>query len=749
MPVSLEKTSVHRAIEIISLLDEDDLSMSISHLQITKKSTERFNALEIYSLFQLVCAAKDHNESELQSRKDSEFERCWSYNGYETGQRLKQLASVVRDGKVVWPEFWESIDYDFTFAAARLDQAFNFDDETNSLTIDTIDIGKAIFSFQDDGIHTVGDLVSRLSDGLPDYRGFGRSKMKDFAQGLRGFISTINPEGTNSSLVVKAETSSPVVNYNGVLRYTARNWPKMSDSAKNLTLAQIHLHKEISKLRRTGVKTLDQLFTLFESGLPQTKGIGKVARINLLKMVTCADQSITDCGEIDWDQFAKLAEISVFPDSEIPLNSGSDFLACLDGIVTSLTTFCFDEVECAILTERLRPSKKAGLTLEHLGRKFRICRGRVWQKQKNIVKSLSAGVLDDEYNGLAFRFSHRFSSFWKEAAKHFCQTDAIPYLEFIQGLAEVWKVETHQIVPHLPLIYAILTNNSTLPSEFNYLSSLPPELFGIKSRTDLSRSFLSIHPTKSLAKAAERSGVTTIGQLLDVLKTGAFAENKTIFSNMIEELLVPLAKATTPQGTISWYEFYHSKKIAYLPNLSSNSPEAFVKEAVEVIGSFINEAAITLRSNDIFRHRIVPESAERKTLDEAGQLLGCAGPSIKREENELLERLHDAIYSDDYTASGVHFSDAFVQHWKKARKIYRQTKTQSYFAELLSIEWDVPAENLFKIVPMMASVIEGRPQGYTGKRLLNLTTPENKAEQNDTMPLTLSVVRLRGFRYLH
>lgn len=757
MPDHPESPSILGSIEIIEKLDEETLSCEITHLQLPKKSVRKINEFQIRTIGELAKTIRKFHEGKLHTSTAAYFEYYWIQHEREIGQRLRTLASAIRNGKPNWPDFWNSIGYDFTYAAARLDHAFGLDEKTRSLRIEALNLGKAVFSFNADDIHTVGDLVDRLATGLPDYRGFGKSKMRQFACGLREFIATINSEGTSSSLVANSEDipipghsgSFPVPKYRGVLQYIARNRQRMSESAKNVTLGQLHLHKEIPKLHRIGVESLEHLLTLFEDGLPIIKGVGKMARINLLKTVNCADNAISESGDMDWDLFAEIADIPTFPNPEVPLNTGSEFLASLDGVVLNLTTQCFDGIESATLVDRLIPSKKASATLEELGSRFGVTRERIRQKQKKVIESLSAAVLENDYQYLSFRFTQRFSQFWRDAAKYFGQNDAITYQEFIRGLTEVWEVKRDQIIPHLPLIYAVLTSNSILPSEFNSLSSFPPKVFGIKSPQDLIRPFNSLHPTKSLAKAAEKSGVRSLGQFLSALQNGNFTTNKTFIDALTSTILIPLSKAVTTHGRVEWETYYAAKGIQFVPLSNSNSPASFAEYAVDSIATFIEHIQITLRSKGIFLHRIIPEAAERKTLYEAGELLGCEGPTIKREENALLERLHDTIFEDDYTEAGVHFRDSFIQHWKKIKKTYRQAKTQSYFAELLSIEWEIPITDLLKIVPMIECILEGRPQGYTGRRFLNPTTAIKPEGQNGETPVVLSVVRLRGFRSVH
>jgi hypothetical protein len=471
--------------------------------------------------------------------------------------------------------------------------------------------------------------------------------------------------------------------------------------------------------------------------------------MNLLKIATCADTAISESGEMDWDVFAGLAGFPIFPSSEVPLRTGSEFLASLDGIVVELTTQCFDEVESATLVERLIPHKKDGVTLEQLGLRFGVSRERIRQKQKKVIEQVSAAVLENYYEGLSFRFTEHFSGFWRAAAEHFRGEDSVTYNEFIAGITEVWKVERLHVIPHLPLIYAILTSNSTLPPEFNQSSRLPPGIFEIKYALDLAKPFSALHPSRPLANALERAGVSSIALLLEALRSGRLTVIKHSFDRLNTEILDPLARAITPQGEVAWQDFYRFKDIECIPAIESESPAYFVKHAIETIAAFINRTEITGRSSDIFRLRIVPDAAERQTLSQTGEQLGCQGPSIKREENELLERLHDAIFAGDFTASGACFRSAFIKHWKMARKIYRQTNTQRGFADLLSVEWALPVADVSKIIPMIICVVEGRPKGYTGKRYLSAAPPADSINGDADAAATLSVIRLRGFRSIH
>jgi hypothetical protein len=738
-----------RSIETIRLLDEQTLSSSIQHLQIPPKPASRLRDFQIQTISELSQIYKDLHEGKPARVAESGINFNWMKIQEEISPRVQHFASSIRNGKADWIFFWDAIDYDFTFAAARLVDVFQLDNDTKALPLATLNFGKALFSFADDGIHTVGDLVARLAEGLPRYRGFGISKLKDFAKGLREFVSTINTEGTRSSLVEAIVMPPAIPNYRGPLRFKAVNRKNISVAAANLTLGQLHLHKEIEKLENIGVQNLGQLLALFAEGLPEIRGVGKTGRTNLLKIAKCADSAICESGDIDWQLFSKEAGFHNFPDTNVPLSTGYEFLASLDEVVEKLTTMCFDEVETATLVDRLIPLKKDTVTLEDLGRRFGVTRERIRQKQKKVLERISAAVLEDYYEGLSFRFTQRFSQFWRAAAEYFRGVDVVSYYDFIDGLTKVWNVERRHVIPHLPLIYGILTKNSTLPSEFNDSGSLPQNIFDIKQAQDLSKPFNSLHPSKSLANTMAKNQIDSIGQLLMALKVNSSFVSRSTIDRLTSEILDPLSRAVTVNGEVAWLEFYRIRSIQCIPNMDTESPRSFVENSIGTVASFVEHTEITGRSTGIFKLRTVPGPSERKTLDQTGKLLGSQGPTIKREENELLRRLHDAIFGGDYTASSTCFRSSFIRYFRQAKKIFRQASTQDRFAELLSIEWELPISEVSKITPMIACIIDGRPKGYRRNSFLvsvpTIDYQDIRSKPNE--PPT--VIRLRGFRSIH
>jgi DNA-directed RNA polymerase sigma subunit (sigma70/sigma32) len=733
----------------MEVLDEITLSCDVQHLQIHPKIVKILKICEIHSIGDFVRESIGILEGRDKSYGGNGLDLHWHKIESEIEFVILKFSSAIHNQKLNWLVFWEEIDYEFYFTTARLDQVFHFDKDTLALQISKLNFGMAIFLMEAKGIKTVGDLVNRLVEGLPDYTGFGKTKMRSFAKGLRDFIRTINCEGTRSTLCEKNESPNTVPTYRGTLQFFAKNAKKMSEKTADLTLEKIHLHKEIKKLNRIGIHNLGDLLKIFAKGLPVIRGIGAKARCNLLKIAKCVDLSINESGEIDWEQFGKEAGFDTIPSSQTPLTSGHEFLVSLEEVVHTLTTKYYDEMEAATLVDRLMPSKKNTLTLEEIGLRFGVSRERIRQIQKEVIEKTSAAVLDNNYQNLTFRFTQNFSNFWRDAAEYFSGNDVVAYNDFIDGLSIVWSVERHDLIPHLPLIYAILTNNLTLPVEFNLRNSVPPGVFLIKSPHDLNKSYKSLHPQKYLVRILDDMGIYSIGQFIGILRTENSIVTKRAIHRIIEDILDPLSKAVAINGEIDWQEFYKLKGIKLIPDVDTDSPATFANHAIESVSEFIQLTKITGRSSAIFQLRTIPEATGRKTLYQAGEILGCTGPAIKKEENDLLGRLHDAIFAEDFSATSSHFQPLFLNYWKRARKVYRQSSNPERFAHLLSMEWDLHITQVSKIIPMLICVIEGRPKGYTGKRYHVDSLSDNSQHESSESTNAGVIIRLRGFRNIH
>jgi hypothetical protein len=865
--------TVHKALAIIECLDEKSLTTTLTHVQLERKVVVALKNQNIVTLNDFLSAAKDsYPENQVltvNSWLTGFWNRFWTGIEVDSIERIQRFALASMTGNVDWLFFWESIDYDFRFAAAKLDEVFKLDNATKSIDINALGIGKTGLLLKRNGIQNVGDLIPLLAAGLPDYSGFGKSKVWEFACGIRDFIVTIDENRTHSSLATVcsdgpikisyrgdlqyvsingskmseatrklpltqfnlrkeikklnrigvfnisqlfelfqkglpdikgvgltarinlynavqyadlsindngnidwrrfAELSGSVmysgsefplslddkrfekIDYRGILQYCSFNGWKMSEATKRLPLSQFNLRKEIKKLDQIGVRNIWQLFELFEKGLPEIKSVGKTARINLYNAVKHADLSLTEDGTIDWIKFAELSSVKVIPKSGISLDSGDKFLGCLDQVIVDIAAESLDKVESQILLQRLISDRRNALTLEQIAERFNITRERVRQKQEGLLDVLSSALLDNEYEGISFRFSDNFSSYWQAAVRHLGSQQSLGYFEFIDGLTKVWGVTENQVRPHFKFIYSILTNESSLPIEYSIGSIVPFAIFQITNVQELNRSILSFHPSRTIARSFARVNVKTIKDLLNVLRLRSIPLRPNELNSLSSEILVPLSNAVTQQGLVDWEKYCTEKGIKLVPAIELHDPINFVDLAVESVLEFIRATPITGRSEVIFINRIVPDAERRKTLAATGEELGCFGPSIAREQTDLLRRLYDAIYCSDYTDSKVHFRDSFVQKWFKSKTISQQTKAVPYFAELLGLEWELPFETVMKIAPMLVSVIKGRPIGYTGREysvgggLIKSFTPNCKNESENQH----TVIRLRGFRNIH
>ena len=927
---SLDLT-IRKSFDIINSLNKESLSVSLCHIQLERRLVKKLERCRIISLIEFTNSAIEFDSKT--PRPPIEFwlyefwDRLWAGEEHDTAEKVRQLALAALTGRVDWLLFWESIDYNFRFAAAKLDEIINFDDATKALDVENLGIGKTGFLLKRHGVNRFGDLISNLSVGLPDYFGFGKNNIWELACGIRDFLGTINSQGTTSSHVFQADyrfiensvgcfndtvnqprsiisldssnesevvrnmipdfadsaiSNQPhppsvpitdsnliIVDYRGPLQYCSLNGSKMSEAVKKLPLSQFHLRKEIKKLNRIGVDNIHQLFELFEKGLPNINGVGQLARFNLYNAVRYADLSITETGDIDWSKFAKLSGANIYPGSglsangdedfstiidyrgplqycslngskmseavkklplsqfhlrkeikklnrigvdnihqlfelfekglpaigtvgqlarknlfntvryadlsitetgnidwskfaklsgfrviphpEIPLETGEQFLASLDYVFTEMATDCLDKSEAEILLKRLVSNENKTFTLEQLAEVLNVTRERVRQIQENLLTSISSALLDNEYEGVGFRFSEKFSSYWKSAARQFELKETLSYFEFTNGLSKIWGVSGIQLQPHFRIIYSILTNESSIPENYTIRTIVPFEVFTIERAQDLNRTILFLHPSQALSKICEKFDLQVLDDLLKSLCLFDIPFNPKQLNLICKEFLLPLSQSVTHSGAVSWEKYYEIKGIKLLPECEGETDVEFVGCAIETMKVFIQNTSITVRSEFVFLNRIVPDAENRKTLTETARIIDSFPGQIVREQSHLLRRLYDAVFENDYTSSNVHLKEWFIQKWNNAKNLSQQTTGIRNFAELLGRNWDLSIEETINISPMLLSVIKGRPSGYTGKKDLIISDKNatigifNHQDVKENFP----VIRLRGFRHVH
>ena len=607
-------------------------------------------------------------------------------------------------------------------------------------------------------IFILSDLVQKTEAQLCKLSNFGRNSLEEVKTKLDtlglslGMVLSENQKTLVAAIKHQIEVEEIDQRANV---FRSKNRKLMSEKTKALQLQQIHLHIEIVKLERIGVKTFDQLLAQYESGIRNVRGLGRKSLIRMRDIVSRIDESILPNGDVDWEKYAALAGIPVLPSASTPLATGRDFLASLETVVSELASHYLDAVESAIIKERLMPHYREALTLEELAKQFGVTRERIRQKERNILERIPSAVLDDNYEGLNFRFRTSFTGYWRQAAEYFVNRKSVEFGDLVVGLSTVWHVEPYEVMNHLPLVYSVLTSETSLPQELKFAIPFPSKLNKISAPGDLSQPIGFLNPTRTLFKFCERNNISNVGELLSALTLNRIiiADNSDI-GREVKKILAAMAAAVSENGYISWTEYSRCLGIEIVPEVNSPTARYFVDHVLQAISRFIDGTQITVRSKQIFQVRIIQQSHKRKTLDQAATLLGCAGPQIKREESYLLRRVHSAIFMRNLTNSGIRFQDTFISFWKEAMAAREMRPTVAAFVEKLSSSWGISEAEIVNIVPTLAAVIDGRPIGYTSKDIMFIDDePDLRWDSRPNLGIASSsqslIVRLRGFRNIH
>jgi hypothetical protein len=648
-------------------------------------------------------------------------------------KKIISLADVCENGRFDWLRYWQSIDHRFSFPAMKLDDLEDLHGLNLEFDICHLNLGKAEFLIRQSGITTCINLIKALSVDFPPLKGFGKNKLEHLTRGIIEFLrgdlisgKSCYPETPQSSNVGK--TSLPMK-------------PLMSEAAASLGLEAIHLGKQIHKLESGGINNVGALLEWLETGLPHIWAIGRKSLEKINEAAGAFERSLDESGNVDWNLFASACNYPVIPDPSVEIRDGHAFLAILPEVTSTLACECFDEVETAALHERLTPHNAT--TLEALGDQFGVSRERIRQKQMKILNSISSALLDGHYSDMEFRFSDQFSNYWRRAAGYFGEAESLSYHDFVSGLAAAWEVDLSELLPHLPLIYCVLTKDSRLPAHYKTHAKIPTRVFDIAA-ADADRSIKALHPSGSFSRNCDNRGIVTLMDLIEKLRAVDGSLSNSVTERARTDILRHLV--VDERGRVDWGKYYSNKGIKILPQRDVFLVEDFadcMTEAILEFSSDLNRSMATA----ILRLRCIPRVEERKTLQETAEAVGTYGPTIKTAETEVLGMISDAIFGEDYTDRRCRFKRSFVEFFEDAKRIIAEARSIDYCAALLRNAWNLDSARLDEVVPLLSAIIKRYPQGRPRKRKNLSGRGEGEgALGSQSQVSTFVAIRLRGFR---
>lgn len=552
---------------------------------------------------------------------------------------------------------------------------------------------------------------------------------------------------------------------------------RVDDSHFGETIDRLAIGSAADALKACGITTIGELFQRIEIealGLKGIKGLDRDAMALIADRLNAVSNSLDDRGHLDWGKFenncinprqgerAHLgtnqqnstrqpsqstfpAPISLIPSKEV--RTGIEFIAsfpeAIDAVIQSRTT----DVDRLILTERLSRDPTERKTLEGVAQKAgsKITRERIRQREQKLIELLATALLHGRGKRLGVHFHPSFRDFWKQAADAFSQSEQVGFWEFIEVLTSAWDVQADQLVAHLPLILAVLTRKSTLPTAIREQMKLAPRVLTTIEDTDRKAPLGMLSLGKTGSRLADQ-GLETVGDLLDAIKQGSVPLERSASGQRVQQSLGALDEAISDSGRIDWARYGTAMGLPQLPSRLPSNPAEFIAHLQTDIEEILRVNNVTLRALDIFRLRIAVLRGARPTLAQAAEKLHTHGPSIKREESVLLRVLNDLLVARDFTHSASTFSPEFLTYWREASEVFRHASCDfTAFSEALTERWNLQTSQLAEAGEVLWAVLNEYPSGRTGR-----APPKSSASTSRSNSAAAGgVIVLRGFRRLH
>lgn len=453
-------------------------------------------------------------------------------------------------------------------------------------------------------------------------------------------------------------------------------------------------------------------------------------------------RSVGPRGEVDWAAFATDCGVPVLPETEI--ESPSEFLAALPHVIECVIGSCENEVDRAILRERLSKVPGERSTLDEIARQVgvRVTRERVRQREVRLLRWLYMGFTSGDSRGLAVQFRASFVAYWNMAIADLEGFETLDFGQFFAVLERNWGARTSDLVRHLPLILAVLTKQSQVPRALSATMRLHPAAFG-NIGYETAQLPVSRFPVGRALPVLLQSGVKNLGDLFEAARSSRLPALPARSEECIRVLIDALAASLDAHGELNWTAFSDRMRLIPFPPHPRLSAESFLLSLYEDLDELVSSCKVTGRALEIFRRRTSVPSARRPTLDEIAKVLGTHGPTVKREESVLLSALHSIFVRSDSSDFPLAVDSSYLGFWATALAQFENSGGSfSNFCSRLSHEWNLPVDRVFSKAELLWAVVMRYP------------VRANDGEQDQGMarevrPLDGGLVVLRGFRTEH
>lgn len=709
--------------------------LRIEHLQLEHRTTDAFRRRGVLNIVDLV--------GELGK------ERYPTKEGAEAVAALDRLATVSGPRDVDWLTYWRGNGYHFHHRFFTCPELEDMDPGNPVCGIGKSNFGNAGAMLHRIGISSLGDLAKGLREGLPDAPGMGAKKWSDLFGTLVELVRDLRDGRISREFLASRYPLDGQFPASDVA--PSPSWD-LAEGTRALHLGVLHLGTKTATLEAHGIRTVGDAATALPS-LLSLSGIGRATVATLETRLSLLADVQTESGGVDWERYCEGVGIPLLPLAGDPVD-GTAFVAGLAGVIAEIGIKLEDDVLRQIIDRRLSRLPHQRATLEEIGTSdgVDLTRERVRQIESRFLKWMVAALLDDDYSNLEVHFRPGFASFWRAAADRLSGSDEISNAALIDGLAEVWQVDPALLAEHLPFIVTIIAGDvptgRTLGDGARLgkdLIDLPPAAAALPIRR------LQLGKT---ARTLEAHGLQTLGELVDAVRTGAISRGSgSRFRSAIDHL-TSLEGVLDDDTGVDWDAYLSRTGTATLPVAPTDNSSTFLHTLIPTLIKLLEIGNPTTRSPVIFARRTSHPVEVRMSTEALAKELGTHGPSIKREETELLVFLNEVLIGGNLAIAGVHMRHDFLAMWKDAADCFEAADGDvTRFKRDLSAKWLIGSADVEQALPTVVAVLTGYPYKRLGRysKLAALgpqaVLPPPFIEEEDQK--TLVRIALRGFRRQH
>lgn len=240
-------------------------------------------------------------------------------------------------------------------------------------------------------------------------------------------------------------------------RQAAKASPKLfgalPDGVAGLSVLKLRIGKSALRLYEAGIGSVGQIVAHLRSGTLDFVGqsVAREAKEHLNILVHCVGES----GEIDWRRYSEQLNLPMLPDQQP--ETASAFVTRLQQTVVALLR-AHHVSKRAVNNFELRTSRDADerMTLHQVADNLGTYPSTVKNEETSLLEWLYDALLEREFWLAKVWLDDRWLQFWNDAQAVFEQS-ADDYQLFSENLAWRWRLQTREVKPAAPILWAVLS----------------------------------------------------------------------------------------------------------------------------------------------------------------------------------------------------------------------------------------------------------------------------------------------------